>query len=62
MKDINYHYTEKDESFEIDWREMPIRNRLKLIYLLLTNQKINIIGNNKHHYINCTKDVVEEKK
>lgn len=47
MKKVNYYYEKTGEGYLIDWRQMPIKNKLKLIYLLLTKQKIHIIGENK---------------
>ena len=52
MKQINYNYTQLDEGYEIDWREMPYLNRLKIICCLIFNFKFVIMGEHENHYAN----------
>lgn len=46
-KELNYYYTQTEEGMELDFRQMPFRNKIKFVYLLLTKQKVHIIGKNE---------------
>ena len=59
MEDKYYYYTPTHMGYEIDWRQMRFKDRLKIMLCLILNKKIEIRGKNK--FVKSEDSVAEEK-